>query len=348
MITQARSHRVDPRTSERWHTIAHRHGSLFNAPPWIRAITDAFDLRVQGEIVDGANGAQALAWAELDDPAGRRRSTLPFCDYFDPMSEGDTYDWDVLGRDLIDDVVAYSIRLRERTDRPLAAGLRSGPRFGWHAVDLRRPLERIWAELPGNARQGIRRARRLGAVAGVETDPKAVEEFRCLHVALRRAKYGMLAQPPEFFEALRTHFGSDALAVVSARREGQMTAGVLLLRWADTAYYKLNASTPEGTALHANDLCMWTAIEHAKREWHAESLDLGLSDLDQPGLLRYKEKYASERGSLISLSNEAAGLLPHQRQFRAVLNGVATVVLADGVPEEVGVRTASQLYRYFC
>lgn len=349
MIAEPVALEVHPATDPAWEAFARSHGSLFNSPPWIRALVDAFDLDVRGVMTHRSAGRQALAWAELDDPSGQRRSTLPFCDYFDPMAEGVGFDWGSLGAEPIDSDIGFSIRLRERPELVLPEGLRPASRFGWHSVNLGPSLDQIWSALPGNARQGVRRARRLGAVAAVETDWAAIDEFRRLHVALRREKYGMLAQPPEFFEALSTHFGAaDSLGVISARIDGRMVAGVLLLRWGSTAYYKLNASTADGTAVHANDLCMWTSIVHAKERWESQALDLGLSDLDQPGLLRYKMKYASDSGYLVTWSNAASSRLPHQRRFRKVLDDVVATVLADGVPEEVGVRVAANIYRYFC
>ncbi len=159
----------------------------------------------------------------------------------------------------------------------------------------------------------------------------------------------MLAQPPEYFEALASNFDERDLVVVSARNaDGKMIAGITLIRWKSTAYYKFNASSSEGVAAHANDLCMWRAIQHARESWGAQTLDLGLSDLDQPGLLRYKRKYATDEGELVNMANEEGRRLPQRARFFEVLNAIVSVVVEDDVPEDVGVRASSRIYRHFC
>ncbi len=342
--------RVDPRVDAAWADLAASHGSLFNSPPWIKTITDAFEISISAEIDTARSGQRtAVAWADLDDPGGCRRSMFPFCDYFDPMTDGAGPGWDTIGRMLDIEGSAVTMRVRDQ-GLPASSGLLSATgRFAWHGVELTSTTGEHWSALPSKARQSIRRAERLGTVVEVERGVAALEEFRRLHVALRREKYRMLAQPPEFFEALASNFDERDLVVVSARNaDGKMIAGITLIRWKSTAYYKFNASSSEGVAAHANDLCMWRAIQHARESWGAQTLDLGLSDFDQPGLLRYKRKYATDEGELVNMANEEGRRLPQRARFFEVLNAIVSVVVEDDVPEDVGVRASSRIYRHFC
>jgi Acetyltransferase (GNAT) domain len=346
--TLPETRRVDPRNDVEWADLARRHGSLFSSPPWLRTLGSAFGLDLHADLTTAADGTlHALPYAVLSGAHGPRRSSLPFSDYCDALTNATRFDWSSEGAALAADDVPYSIRLRVTDDDLPDPNLHESDRFAWHAVDLERPLETIWSAVAANARQGVRRAQREDAVATIESTPEAIDEFRMLHVRLRREKYHMLAQPPEFFTALTNEFGPSDIAVACVRSSGVLVSGILLLRWADVAYYKFNASTPDGLALHANDLCMWTAIEFARDQWGCRSLDLGASDLDQPGLLRYKQKYATTTGELVRYTNGIANDDPVEAEFRSMLDSLVAILTADNVPERVGVDAASILYRHF-
>jgi hypothetical protein len=340
---------VDPCTDTGWAELARRHSTLFTSPPWLRAISTAFDIPVLGQLTS-INGApiQAIAFANIKDPGGRRRVSLPFSDFCDPFYEGDAFDWSHVGTDIIDDTIPYAIRLRRTPGSNPGDRLSATETYAWHEIDLSRPSAEIWSSLASNARQGIRKAGRDGAVAVVAPGAHDVDEFRRLHVRLRREKYTMLAQPPEFFHAVCEQFAPDDLAVVSVRTRGEMVGAILLLRWGNVAYYKFNASTRDGVAIHANDLCMWTAMEYARDAWGCRALDLGLSDVDQPGLLRYKQKYATTIGEIARYVSPAAAAQNGGGSFRAEINREVACALADGKPDEVSVELSSRVYRYFC
>jgi CelD/BcsL family acetyltransferase involved in cellulose biosynthesis len=340
---------VDPRDDAGWADLARCRGTLFTSPPWIRAISAAFSLSIMGRVstVDGVT-TQALAFADIDDPGGRRRSSLPFSDFSEPLAIDDAFDWSNVGEDIIARDVPYAVRLRRSRSTVPDDRLTEVGTYAWHEIDVSRSTDDMWLSLAPHARQAIRRAQRDGAVALVTSGANDVDEFRRLHVQLRREKFRMLAQPPEFFDELTNEFAPDDIAVVSVRNNGAMVGAILLLRWADVAYYKFSASTRDGVAMHANDLCMWTAMQYARDVWGSHALDLGVSDLDQPGLMRYKQKYATttcEVARYVSLAD-----VPRTREhaFRSQLNDEVARVLADGIPDDVSVEASSRLYRHFC
>lgn len=336
---------VDPRASEVWERLAEEYGSLFNSPPWMRVLGDAFGLDISATIVHADQQTHGLALATIDDPAGHRLATLPFCDYFDPLST-DRFMWGAF-RSITESGTPYSIRLRTNL---VAAPppLQLAATDAWHGVDLRRSTSQIHAELGASTRRNLKKASQSDLVPIIESTAQAIEDFRQLHADTRRSKYSMLAQPPEFFSALQTHFGANNLAVVGARQDGQLVAAILLLRWGTTAYYKFNASSHAGRVSRGNDLCMWNAIEFAKHEWGAELLDLGLSDPAQLGLVRYKEKYATRSAAIQSYNNREFREQRSHSTFGSVLNQVTGLVLRDEVPNHVRDEASSMLYRYFC
>ena len=113
-------------------------------------------------------------------------------------------------------------------------------------------------------------------------------EFHRLHVALRKRKYRLLAQPFAFFEAIKHRFQEvDGWFPLGAFVDDRLVAASLYLRWGDTLYYKFNASCTRSLELRANNLLVWAGILLAQSLGCSE-LDLGPSDDDQPGLIRFQ------------------------------------------------------------
>jgi CelD/BcsL family acetyltransferase involved in cellulose biosynthesis len=376
----------DPRTDPVWADLAERSGTLFHSASWMRVLADAYGLRPQavlvvrpgpggrGELADG-QAVAGMAWVEVADPRGRRLVSLPFSDMAGPIGAMGCRELvPLLERDRSRSS-PLTARLRPAsTDGPdrgavdavdrarfeADLGLAESGRLAWHwtrldpvvaDVDVGTDADPQWAGLASGARQNIRRSRRSAIRIEVRADGDALDEYHRLHRRLRREKYRLLAQPPAYFTALQRHFGPERLRVVLARLgddpRGAAVAGVVLLRHGDHAYYKLNASTPEGWSARANDAVMWEAMTQARR-WGCDWFDFGVSDLDQPGLIRYKDKYATGRGEVVVLGRPGSARPWTARQLDRVLPLVTRAVTAGGCPDVVGRQAGRLLYRWFC
>lgn len=337
--------RVDPMTDLTWAEMARESGHLFVAPPWLEVLAAAYGVKAEGHIVSHNGQRGGLAIAATEDLRGPRRCSLPFSDFADPVGAIPPAAWPGMVHALA-------------TDGPLTLRFRAGgleqtkcmlPVWEgfWHEVDLTAPIEEIWDRIAGPARQNIRRAEREGVTIVISDELSAVEDFRRMHEELRRQKYGMLAQPPEFFRAMHDSFSPTGdLAVVLAQVDGEPIAGILLLRWAAGAYYKLNASRLEAQRYRANDLAMWHTIRHAK-DWGCSTLDLGVSDLDQPGLVRYKAKYATATRTAHRVSTAPIVRTEQAAEFDRMLGLLTELATQSDAVEGIGPRLSSLLYRYF-
>ncbi|MFN2534434.1 MAG: hypothetical protein ABR528_04210, partial [Pseudonocardiaceae bacterium] len=118
------------------------------------------------------------------------------------------------------------------------------------------------------------------------------------------------------------------------------------LTWADTLYYKFGASRHEHLAKRPNDAIFWAGI-HWGVQHGAQLVDWGLSDFDQPGLIAYKRKWATEERRIVTL--RAGG--EHARsdpQAGAMLGGLTELLTGESVPDDVTKKAGALLYRYFC
>jgi lipid II:glycine glycyltransferase (peptidoglycan interpeptide bridge formation enzyme) len=279
----------------------------------------------------------------LSDELGPRVRSFPFSDYCDPLGTPSVVP--SLAAPLLNWGAPVTLRVLHDWNSRESGVFRETSRAAWHAVDLSPGPDDLWANLRGSAARNIGRARRMGVHVRVGDSLADVAAFYDLHCSLRKLKYRLLPQPFAFFQHLHSNFGpAGRLRVLLAEWEGRVVAGTLFLAWGDTLYYKFNASID--TSCRPNDLLAWEGIRQAM-ELGLARLDFGLSDLDQPGLVRFKEKFASDNGFISTLVADPAGGLPPAGALRDVLTQLSELLTHPDVPAEITARGGDLLYRYF-
>jgi CelD/BcsL family acetyltransferase involved in cellulose biosynthesis len=145
---------------------------------------------------------------------------------------------------------------------------------------------------------------------------------------------------------MRTRFvavgGWHPLAAV---RDGEVVAATVYLRHGDTLYYKFNASDPAALDCRPNDLLLWAGIDLASR-LRCTLLDLGASDDDQPGLIRFKRGFGAHEREIRRLVSGPPLPATHE-PWRALLSEVTERITAPSVPDELVEVAGDVCYRYF-
>jgi hypothetical protein len=326
---------------------AHPMASLFSSPAWIEALRATYGFAVKASALVGDGSARAaILFSEIDDLRGRRTLSLPFSDYCDPLVE-DPAIWRRLVAPLLE--LGAPLRLRcLNSELPLA-----DPRFArtgtalWHATDLSRPEAVMWAELDGQARQNVRKAQRGGVTVREGDSLDDLRVFHRMHAHVRKTKYRLLVQPFAFFESLHAAFApSGRLVVMLAEADGMPIAGILFLIHGDTLYYKFNASLE--LALRPNDLLAWSGLRLGQRRGLAK-LDFGLSDTAQPGLVRYKRKFATFEREIALLQWTPEGYRqPAADEAGRMLGRLTRLLTDERTPDELSLAAGDELYRFFC
>ncbi|MGB6164098.1 MAG: GNAT family N-acetyltransferase [Pseudonocardiaceae bacterium] len=340
---------TDPRSDPRWRLLARGpHGSVFTSPPWIDAVCATYDFTPASTIrldCDGQPRA-GLAWVPISDIRGDRLSSLPFSDRAEPLTD-DQLDWKTLVSGVITAAAPMTLRCFESAvpvEDPRLARVASA---AWHGTPLNDSVEEIRQRLSQHARRNIAISEREGVRVEAHTGRDAVHRFHGLHVSLRKRKYRLLAQPIELFDHIWDAFARDgAIVTMLARTGDELIAGAVFLTWGDTLYYKFGASRHDHLALRPNDAIFWAGIRWGVQRG-ARLVDWGLSDLDQPGLIAYKRKWATEERRIVTL--RAGG--EHARsnsQASAMLGELTRLLTEDSVPDEVTRQAGTLLYRYFC
>ncbi|WP_336489353.1 lipid II:glycine glycyltransferase FemX [Methylobacterium nigriterrae] len=330
-----------------WRAIAHHPlNSLFSSRPWTEAVARTYGFEVSASMLsDGpsekADGA--LLFSQICDLRGERIVCSPFSDYCDPLA-GDVETWRELVAPLIASGVPVTLRcLRNQIPVEDERFTKVGE-VAWHGID--RPELEIWKGLLGPARQNIRKAERQGITIRTSRTLDDLHVFYRMHCHVRKSKYRLLPQPFAFFEQLHAAFADEGLAVLLAELDGTAVAGSVYLAHGDTLFYKFNASVDR--AMCPNDLLVWAGIRLGL-ERGLKLFDFGASDLDQPGLLRFKRKFATTERTIVRLSCIPEGHLDPRAQFATgTLKALSHWLTDPGVPDTITQAASADFYRLFC
>lgn len=342
---------VDPTSDLRWQQLVEQRPSdLFHAPAWIRVLRETYNFEPRALLSSDAQGRPqaGVTYTRISDMLGDRVAVMPFSDYCDPLVD-EPGAWEALAEQLLAEGCLLTVRCLHN-DLPLADKRFSlVNRARWHGIDLNADLDALWTRVDEGSRRAIRKARNNGITVRVAEQKPDLRAFFELHLRVRKLKYRMLAQPYRFFEQIWQQFTPGAQGfLMLAEHEGQVIGGVYYLRWKDTLYYKFNASDPTHLALRPNDLVLWQGMTLA-RELGCTYLDLGLSDWDQEGLIRYKRKFATDEKTISFLRHTPPGAVPPQAvELRTLLPQLTNLFTDASVPDAVTEQAGDQLYRLFC
>ena len=340
---------VDPRTDERWLELVRRTGgSLFHSPPWATALSDTYGWAPRARMVLDATGTAVagIPWCVVGDGDAARVVSLPFSDFGGPLGDETHH------RALVEGLAREGLPVRWRAvhDPDAPASTEPAQRARWHGIPLASGPEAAWNGLSASTRRAVAKARRDGVTVTPATDAEFTARFLRMHTGVRKRKYRLLPQPLAFFDALQQRFTAvDGWYPLVATQRDAMVAATIYLRWGDTLFYKFNASDPDALGSRPNDLLLWTGIELAAA-LGCRLLDLGASDDDQPGLIRFKRGFGADEREIRTFV-VGPPPPPGAAQLDAILGELLRELTErfthPDVPDPVTEQAGAVLYRYF-
>lgn len=340
---------VDPRDDPHWQSLTTgAYGSVFTSPPWIRAMCSTYGFTPEARVAMDPQGEPTggFAWVPMEDLRGPRLISLPFCDWTDPMVS-DQMTWEALADDLLDTNTPLTVRCLNAYEPRYDPRLEVAGEAAWHGTPLTGTVEDLWSRVASVARRNISKSRRKGVRIERSTGLDGVHRFHRLHADLRKRKFRMLAQPVDFFEHIWHEFASDdAILTLLAYLGDEPIGGLLLLEYNGVLYNKFAASVPEYLSYRPNDALYWEAIR-CGLERSLRLVDWGRSDLDQPGLIRYKSKWATDERRIRTLRS-AVPPSPERDEADGIFEALTELLTEPTVPDEITDRAGALLYRYFC
>lgn len=303
---------LNPLTDPRWPAFLHDRpdASVFHTSAWLQALQSTYGYEPvvvttakPGEpLTDGLAFCQVNSWL-----TGNRLLSLPFSDSCEPLARSQA-DLQELFEQLEPWAKARQCDYVEvRPETPLPNLSWSGTvsqQFCYHRLDLRPGASQLFrASHRDCIQRKVHRAEREGVVIQEASDGGFLDEFYQLMVQTRQ-RHGVPPQPLAWFKNVLRHMAGQA-RIVCALQGGQAVAAVMTLTHNNTVYYKYGASDASQHRLGAMPYLFWHVIQDSTLKG-LEVFDFGRSDLDNPGLIAFKERWKPER-STISYWRLAAG-----------------------------------------
>lgn len=315
--------------------------TLFHSEPWRRAVESSFDLEIREFASTSEDGGRAF-YSLISDIRGDRVVSTPFSDFCDPLLG--PVGW----AEFSDHLRSYGLPITIRPFRNQVAvddsSYERRHELLWHGIDLGQGHEAIWDGLKSKLRTAIRRAPKQSIRLRWSSDLDDIARFHAMHVDLRKSKYQLLAQPLEFFVALHENFGDD-MAMVIAEIDREPIATMVFFAWNGVWYHKFGASYPRTYRPNA------AMVMEACREGSQRGLcllDMGRSDIDQPGLVSFKQQFASAELALTTLHWTPDGYRnPDGAAVDRTLTAMTRLLTRPDVPADVTAEGGALLYKFF-
>jgi hypothetical protein len=297
-------YQLDPLQDPRWAEFVdrHPHSSVFHTVPWLEALQQTYGYEPiayttsppESRLEDGLVACRVTSWI-----TGRRLVSLPFSDHCEPLTRT-VADEQVFVSSMERALQSENLRYVEiRASQELGSSnrlSRSTHTYFFHQLDLRPELNTLFANCHKSSTQRkILRAGREGLICETGRSQALLDAFFNLLLITRR-RHGIPPQPKKWFRNLIDCFG-DALQIRVAWKDKQPVAAILTLLHKSTLVYKYGCSDTRFNNLGGTQLLFWTSIREAKREGLL-AFDLGRSDCDNEGLLRFKDRWGSTRSIL--------------------------------------------------
>jgi CelD/BcsL family acetyltransferase involved in cellulose biosynthesis len=295
---------INPILDRRWVDFLTRsaRASVFHTPQWLMALSRTYGYEPVAYTMSppGADLESAMVFCRIDSRlTGRRLVSLPFSDHCDPLvSRPEDLSSLLHGLQRIQaDERLKSIEIRPLESSTIQWGnFAAAESFYLHKVDLRPSLDQLFRNLQKDSIQRkIRRAEREGLICEEGRSDALLSKFYRLMLITRR-RHELPPAPLDWFRNLVLCMG-EKLTIRLACKNERPIAAVLILSHKHTVVYKYGCSDAEFHNLGGMPLLLWKTIEDAKKEG-AEELDLGRSDMDNPGLVQFKERLGASRSTL--------------------------------------------------
>jgi hypothetical protein len=301
-------HELDPLRDSRWESLVERHskGSVFHSTGWLRALRDTYGYEPivytttppNRELDNGLVLCRVRSWL-----TGNRLVSLPFSDHCEPLVDH-TEERAVLITSLEESLQRQGLKYFEL--RPMFAtesadqlyqGLSKSESYYFQSVDLQPDLDTLFRSFHKSCVQRkVHRAEREHLDYEGGRSDVLLRKFYDLMVLTRR-RHGLPPQPLLWFRNVIRNL-QDNVEIRLASKDGQPIASILTIFYKKSLVYKYGCSDARFHNLGGMAFVFWKAIQDGKRLGAIE-YDLGRSELDNEGLISFKDNWAAKTMPLV-------------------------------------------------
>ena len=339
---------LDPMQDSRWDdlVVSHPRSSVFHHKGWLEALAKTYGYRpvVLTSTPPGEQLSDGIVFCEVNSwITGSRLVSLPFADHCEPLLN-ETRDRLHLADWMHTECRKQNWKYAEI--RPLSwdessnCSLAAGQSFWFHTLKLEPALEQIFCGLhKSSIQRRIRRAEREHLTYERGCTERLLNEFYRL-VMITRRRHRLLPQPLAWFRNLVDCMGAT-VEIRVARKDSKPIAAILALSHRQTIVYKYGCSDEKYHHLSGMPFLFWKLIEESKNEG-AELIDFGRTDLENDGLVRFKDQFGATRKRLTYLRYPESATMNHP----ASTDMSAARRLFSVLPDVLSSRAGRMLYRH--
>jgi len=320
--------------------------NLFYCDSWITVLRDCyaypFKMVCDPDLL--------LIFAEVHDVYGRRLISMPFSDYTEPPAADNAKLLDVL--DFLKREYPQStilLRLRQQRDDLTPIGFQCIRQALCHRIDLAAGPDAVWQKTDRHFKKGVRKAREDGVRVQTENSEEGVTIFYDMLTRLRRHKFKIIPQSKDFYATLFTQFVQQGLGNIwLAYHHDKPVASAFVLHCANAMFDKMGVSDQDHLDVRPNNLLLWEIISYGV-EHRFEYLDMGLSQTDYEGLIRFKDSLGGQRSPInfyryLPPDHDAV----RDAELKKMFTEVTHFLVESDLPDAALQHASQFLYRYFC
>jgi CelD/BcsL family acetyltransferase involved in cellulose biosynthesis len=293
---------LDPMLDGRWDDLvaSHPKASVFHQKGWLKALARSYGYRpvVLTSAPPGERLSDGIVFCEIKSwITGSRLVSLPFADHTEPLLNESGNSFELTTEWLRTECREQNWKYIEL--RPLSWGMHAespltvSQAYWFHTLDLTPSLDQVFRNLHKNCIQRrIRRAEREQLSYEKGCSEELVNDFYKLLMVTRR-RHHLLPQPRGWFRNLVACMNPN-VEIRLARKDNVPIAAILTLKNRSTVVFKYGCSNEKFHHLGAMPFLFWKLIEESKMEG-AEQVDFGRTDLENTGLIRFKDRLGTTR-----------------------------------------------------
>ena len=338
---------INPLTDPRWKELEENHpaATVFHSREWLTALHQTYGYvvsafttsRPQESLTNALVFCRVQSWF-----TGRRLISVPFSDHCTPLFEQEEELqplWTRMKEECDGKERYFELRSTGLWEEFTGTELECST-FCLHQLDLGQSLSKLFSSFHESCvRRKILRAQREDLVYEEGASENLLHAFYWLNVLTRR-RHQVPPQPLEWFQNLIACAG-EKLKIRMVSHHGEPAAAILTIRHKSTMTYKYGCSDPRFHRMGAMQALMWKAIQEAK-SGGLRNFDMGRTDWDNKGLLRFKDRWGATRSTLTYLRYPAQKV----RISAESGNGRVPRLVMSLAPDRFLVTVGKVLYRH--
>ncbi len=321
--------------------------NLFYNYKWLHVLSDCYGFNFKA-VMDSCD-TPFMLFSIVEDIFGKRIISLPFSDYTELCSVP------------VDDIRQGLKSIQNAyPELPITVKLLGDYDFSQdgfvkirnavcHRIPLVGDVDSIWQRSSHAFRKGVSKALRSGLTFEICNTDEGLDIFYKLLVELRREKYRILPQSKGFYSLVARHFCSSGEGYICVvRMSGKPIASAMVLRSGSMLFDKMGVSDLAFQEYRPNNLLLWEVMKLGQ-SIGATALDMGLTQVDNDGLIKFKDSLGGFRLPIAYHRFVPAGFDETREQaIKKLLKQVTDYIISSDLDNAGVAEAGTMLYKYFC